>query len=151
VEVQLSGVQPSRRGRALPDTLAEWKYVNPHAPVSGLRHYQKLEADLDPSSPFSGQRGHGDDLAVGLTFSFEPAVRKMATVTYLSANMNSRQFLQDYLGVEDAASASPREFQIRFRELAPGVLEGSATLSIKEAFYRLLFGLSAMLGHAVYL
>jgi hypothetical protein len=137
--------------RALPDTLSEWKYVNTRSPAWGLRHYQKTEANSDPTSPFLGQGPYADDLALGLAFSVEPAVRRIATVTYLSANKNSRQFLQGYLGVEDADSASPREFQIRFREPAPGVLEGSETLSVKEAFYRLLFGLSAMLGHAIYL
>jgi hypothetical protein len=109
--------------RALPEALPEWKYVNTRAPLWGLRHYQTLEAGLDPTSPFSGQSEFGDDLAAGLTFSFEPAVRRIATVTYLSANKNSRQFLQGYLGVEDADSASPREFQIHFSQLAPGALE----------------------------
>jgi hypothetical protein len=137
--------------RALPEALPEWKYANTRAPLWGLRHYQKLAAGLDPTSPFSGRSGFGDDLAVGLTFSFEPAVRRIATVTYLSANKNSRQYLSGYLGTEDAASASPREFQIRFREPAPRVLEGSVTLSLKEMSYRFLFGLMGMLGHAVYL
>jgi hypothetical protein len=71
-------------------------------------------------------------------------------VTYLSANKDSRQILQNYLGVADADSASPREFQIRLRQAAPDVIEGSVALSLTEALYRLLFGLMAMLGHAIY-
>jgi hypothetical protein len=138
--------------RALPETLPKWKYVNTRAPAWGLRHYQKLKADFDPSSPFSGQHAANvpDESAVGLTFSFEPAVSRVATVTYLSANKNSRQILQDYLGVADADSASPREFQIRLRQPAPDVTEGSVSLSLTEALDRFLFGLIAMLGHAVY-
>jgi len=137
--------------RALPEALPEWKYANTRAPLWGLRHYQKLEASSDPTSPFAEAAEFADDLAVGLTFSFEPAVRRTATVVYLSANKNSRQLFQDYLGGADADSASPREFQIRFREPAPGVLEGSATLSLKEMSYRFIFGLMGMLGHAIYL
>jgi hypothetical protein len=131
--------------RALPETLPEWKYVNTLAPVWGLRHYRKQEADLDPTSPFSGD----DTLAVGLAFWFEPAVRRMATVTYLSANTNASQILQDYLSMADAKSASPQEFQIRLRRPASSVIEGSVTLSLKEGLDRFLFGLMAMLGHAV--
>jgi hypothetical protein len=131
--------------RALPETLREWKYVNTRAPVWGLRHYQRLEAGLDPTSPFSGD----DDMAVGLAFWFAPAVRRMATVTYLSSNENASQIVQDNLSMADAKSASPLEFQIRFRRPAPGVIEGTLTLTLKEGLYRFLFGLVLMLGHAV--
>ena len=51
----------------------------------------------------------------------------------------------------DAKTASPLEFQIRLRQLAPGVVEGSVRLSLMEGFDRLLFGLMGMLGHAIYL
>ena len=53
--------------------------------------------------------------------------------------------------MEDAATAAPREFQIRLRQPAAGVLEASITLSATEAIQRLLFGLMAMVGHAIYL
>ena len=138
--------------RALPGDLAEWKYVNTGTPVWGLRHYQRLNADLDPTSPFSGQHAANvpDDSAVGLGFWFEPAGR-MAHVIYMSASKDARQVLQSYLGLADAESASPRELQLRLRELAPSVIEGSVELSPAEVFSRFLFGLLAMLGRAVYL
>lgn len=138
--------------RALPETLPEWKYVNSRAPVWGLRHYQRSEAGLDPTSPFVEQAGANvpDDRAVGLAFWFEPAIRKTATVTYLSANKKARQVLQDYMSMADAKSASPREFQIRLRQPAPDVVEGSVTLTLTEGLDRFLFGVLAMLGHAVY-
>jgi len=50
----------------------------------------------------------------------------------------------------DAKSASPREFQIRFRQPVPEVTEGSVTLAQMEALERFLFGLMAMLGHTIY-
>src|SRR5262249_55216673 len=37
--------------RALPDSLPEWKYVNMSAPVWGVRHYDRTQAQLDPTSP----------------------------------------------------------------------------------------------------
>lgn len=139
--------------RALPETLPEWKYVNTLAPTWGLRHYRRQDVGLDPTSPFSEQDATQmqDGLAIGLTFWFEPAVRRKATVTYLSANKNAPQILQDYLSMEDAKTASPREFQVRLRQPTLGVVEGSVSLTQVEPFYRLLFGLSAMLGHATYL
>jgi len=147
----LARMKGSPGARALPDTLAEWKYVNTRAPVWGLRHYQKLEASLDPTSPFSGQADAGDAMAVGLAFSFEPSIRRRVTVSYLSANNKASQILEEYLGVADADTASPREFQISLHQPALGVIEGSVTLTLKEMFYRFLFGLMGMLGHAVYL
>jgi hypothetical protein len=138
--------------RALPETLREWKYVDTQAPVWGLRHYQRLGAGLDPTSPFSGRQAANvpDDSAVGLAFWFEPALSRMATVTYLSANKNASQIVRDYLGMADAESASPLELQILMSQPAPGAVEGSVPLSLKDGLYRLLFGLMAMLGHAVY-
>jgi hypothetical protein len=138
--------------RALPADLPEWTYVNTSATVWGLRHYQKVNADLDPTSPFSGKKAANvpDDLAVGLGFWFEPAGR-MAHVIYLSASKDARQVVQSYLSLADAESASPEELQIRLRERAPNVIEGTVELPAAEVFSRFLFGLLAMLGHAVYL
>lgn len=138
--------------RALPEGLPEWKYVKTSAPVWGLRHYQRLNAELDPTSPFSGQHAASvpDDSAVGLGFWFEPAGRT-AHVIYMSASKDAPRVLQAHLGLADAESASPRELQMHLRELAPSVIEGSVGLSPAEVFSRFLFGLLAMLGRAVYL
>ena len=118
----------------------------------GLRHYSRLDVDLDPTSPYGGRRAASlpDDKAVGFGFSVGPFERRIATLTYLSANTNVRQVLQDYLSMADAKSASPREFQIRFRQPVPEVTEGSVTLAQMEALERFLFGLMAMLGHTIY-
>jgi hypothetical protein len=149
----LSRIKGSSGRRALPVTLPEWKQVNYRAPVWGLRHYQKLEAGRDPTSPFQGQAAGNvpDNSASGVGFWFEPAGSRVATVSYLSTNGNSLQILQAYLGAEDAASASPREFQVRLRQPAPGVIQGSVTLASFESFGRFYLGLLAMLGHAIYL
>ena len=137
--------------RALPDSLGEWKYVDTRAPVWGLRHYQKLDANLDPTSPFSERADFGDAMAAGLAFSFEPFARRKVTVNYLSGNNNALQTLQEYLGAGEANTGSPQQSQFRFHQPATGVIEASATLSTKEMGFRFLFGLMGMLGHAIYL
>jgi hypothetical protein len=138
--------------RALPQDLSEWKHVATNAPAWGMRHYQKQGAELDPSSPLLGQKSANvpDANAVGITFSFAPAAERTATVDYFSTNPDVRRILSGYLSMEDAATAAPREFQMRLRQPAAGVLEASIDLSATEAVQRLLFGLMAMLGHAVY-
>jgi len=139
--------------RALPQSLSEWKYVKANVPVWGVRHYQKQGAELDPSSPLLAQNAANvpDANAVGVTFSFAPAAERTATVDYFSTSPDVRRILSGYLMMEDAATAAPREFQMRLRQRAAGVLEASINLSATEAIHRLLFGLMAMVGHAIYL
>ena len=67
-----------------------------------------------------------------------------------SANPDARRILSGYLMMEDAATAAPREFQMRLRQPAVGVLEASINLSCTDAIEWLLFGLLPMLGHAIY-
>jgi len=144
-------VTPGNRG--LPQDLSEWKHVNTNAPVWGVRHYLKQGAELDPSSPLLGQNAANvpDVNAVGVTFSFANAAERTATVDYLSTNPDVRRILSGYLMMEDPATAAPREFQMRLRQAGAGVLEASINLSATEAMQRLLFGLMAMVGHAIYL
>lgn len=137
--------------RALPESLSEWKYVDTRAPVWGLRHFQRSQTDLDPTSPLS--KGVGADTAdasaVGFGFWFEPAVRGTAHVMYISASGKTAEVLATALGAADERTASPREFRIRLRRPAPNVTEGSVVFTPPETFYRFLFGLLALLGHAV--
>ncbi|HTW63623.1 MAG TPA: hypothetical protein VME17_03365 [Bryobacteraceae bacterium] len=139
--------------RALSEELSEWQHVDTNARVWGVRHYRRQGAELDPSSPLLGQNAANipDANAVGVTFSFAPAAQRAATVDYFSTNPEARRILSGYLMMEDAATAAPREFQMRLRQPAAGVLEASVNLSATEAIERLLFGLRAMLGHAIYL
>jgi hypothetical protein len=149
----LDRMQGTTGTRALPPNLSEWKHVDTRAPVWGVRHYQKQGAELDPSSPLLGQNAANvpDANAIGVTFSFAPAAERTATVDYFSTNPDVRRILSGYLMMEDAATAAPREFQMRLRQPGAGVLEASINLSATEAVQRLLFGLMAMVGHAIYL
>jgi hypothetical protein len=135
--------------RALPATLPEWKYVDTRKPAWGVRHYQRREVTLDPTSPYQGKAAANipDNDAVGVAFWFEPVGRRLARVIYLSANSGARQILQDHFDFGLADSA----FRLHVHGRASGVIEGSVTLSRVEAFSHLFFGLTAMLGHAIYL
>jgi hypothetical protein len=134
--------------RALPATLSEWKYVNSSAPIWGVRHYQGKESDLDPTSPYHDEDAVMvlDSKAIGATFSIDPTSR-VATVAYLTGSSNARQILQRRFEWEDPES----NFKMTVRQRAPGVVEGSVSLLKSGAFYHLIFTLTAMLGHAIYL
>jgi len=81
-----------------------------------------------------------DANAVGVAFSFAPAGERRATVDYFSTNADVRHILSGYLMMEDAATAAPREFQMRLRQAAAGVLEASINLSATEAIQRYCSG-----------
>jgi hypothetical protein len=138
--------------RALPDSLPEWKHVNVHAAVWAVRHYDRKEAAKDPTSPFGGRRtaNRPDDEAVGVTFSFDPGESKTATITYLSGDKNILQNAQKGLfPVESELGA--REMHIRYRQIEPGVVEGSYDLEHIESAELFVFVLESLLGHAIYL
>jgi hypothetical protein len=69
-----------------------------------------------------------DKDAVGVTFSFGRAADPTAIVDYLSANPDARRILSAYLVEEGAATAVPRELQMRLRQPAAGVLKASISL-----------------------
>jgi hypothetical protein len=134
--------------RALPETLPEWKHVNVEAQSWGLRHYDRSQADSDPSSPFWDPRKSvkaplNDAKAIGLTFSYDPANGKGPIITYVSGNANAAR----------KALAMPQEstsVSVVFRELDAGTIEaaygpGRST----DAIFGLL--LPYLLGHGIFL
>jgi hypothetical protein len=138
--------------RALPASLPEWRHVDTSASMWGVRHYNRSEARFDPTSPFQGRHAANvpDASAIGLGFFMESLNPREAILTYLSGDKEARRVLENYIGGATADSASPQEGRIRFREPAPGVVQASISLSTPDAVPALLFGLSAMLGHAIY-
>jgi hypothetical protein len=146
----LARMNGKRGARALPESLPEWKYVNTHAKFWALRHYDKKGASSDPTSPFAGENSSviADDHAIGLTFYFDPDKSTTATVTYLSGDEKSLQNVQKHLfPIESEPGA--REMHIRYREIAPGVVEGSYDLEHIESAEIFTFVLVALLGHVV--
>jgi hypothetical protein len=136
--------------RALPDTLAEWKHVNTHAQFWAVRHYRKIGAEKDPTSPFGHCPGSTpDDKAIGLTFSFDAEKSATATVTYLSADENSLQRFQKTYFAEHGPALT--EMHVRYWEPEPSAVEGSYDLDQIESGSYFVFVLAALLGHAIYL
>jgi hypothetical protein len=87
----LSRIAGKNGVRAVPETLAEWGYVDSGAQFWGLRHFDRSGRDQDPSSPFWDpskvvKAPWTDEQAIGLTFSYDPATGKGPTITYLSGN-----------------------------------------------------------------
>ena len=92
-----------------------------------------------------------DAAAVGGAFSYSLGGPKTITVTYVSGNSDSRKILQGFLMIEDDLPDPPAGIEIRFRQPEPGAVQYSVSAPDSEVPYGLLFGLLAMLGHAIYL
>jgi hypothetical protein len=138
--------------RALPGTLSEWKRVNVHAEFWAVRHYDKKDADKDPTSPFGGRKAANqtDDAAIGLTFNFDPAKSKTATISYLSADDNILQNAQKNLFPFESELGA-KEMHIRYSRVESGIVAGSYDLSHIESAELFAFALEGLLGHAIYL
>jgi hypothetical protein len=146
----LARINGERGERALPESLPEWKYVNSHAEFWALRHYDKRRASTDPTTPLAGTNSAviPDDQAIGLIFYFDPDRSKTATITYLSGDKNILQSVQKHLfPIESEPGA--RELHIRYRQTAPGVVEGSYDLEHIESAELFTFVLEALLGHTI--
>jgi hypothetical protein len=139
--------------RALPNELLEWKYVDTHAHCWGLRHYDKSQSNLDPSSPLGGQKSanFADDEAIGLVFNFVPTTEAEATITYLSGAKEALPIVRERLFPTQSEPDSVKDLHIRFREIAPGVVQSSFRLVHSDPTMFFFFVLIAVLGHAVYL
>ena len=140
-------------GRALPDTLPEWKYVQRNAKFWGLRHYNRRQADNDPTSPFGGGKPANvpDENAIGLIYESDPAVAQKATITYLtSSGVDLRKIEEERF----PAASDPEEItglQIRYQELAPGVMRTTYELDQIRSTQFFFLVLMENMGHAIYL
>ncbi len=146
----LTRLQGGKGKRALPSDLPEWKYVDTESRFWGLRHYDRNQAKTDPSSPFGGRKSANspDEKAIGTTFVFDPSRGRSATITYLSGD-KSLTGKASLLAMGQAREA--RGLDIRYRQLGPGVVQGSYSLEHMEPIQFFLFALEGMLGHGVYL
>ncbi len=126
--------------RAFPDNLAEWKSIDPTARLWGMRHYDRKDAELDPTSP-SGPWGMRDDQAVGLIFAYHPSKRE-AIVRHLSKSKEAGQIFSKFW-----YGKTPE-----VRAIGPDLVEASATLKLDQvdaAEGNVFFRLLVALGHGV--
>lgn len=135
--------------RAFPESLPEWKYTNTSAPFWGLRHFDRSQAELDPSSPFGGPKiaNLPDEQAVGFGFSFDPYASSIVTVTYLSGDPDIQKKLivdRDPM-VEDELPPA----RVDLADLKPGIVRLSFVVFTRGQLGLFFFGFEGMLGHAV--
>jgi len=149
----LARIRGATGPKALPDELPEWKYVNTRARCWALRHYDKSQADLDPSSPIGAEKfaDFPNDKAIGLVFNFDPVPGRGTTITYLSGAKDVLGIVQEGLFPAESDPDSIKDLRIRCREIAPGVVQGSFDLVHSEPVWYFTFVLMAILGHGVYL
>lgn len=137
--------------RALPNNLPEWKAVPVGAKYWALRHYDKADAAMDPTSPFGGKKtaNRPDEKAVGLTFAFDPDKSSTATITYFSSDPNVLANAQKNLFPLESEFGF-RELHARYRQAGRGIVAGSFDLDHIESAALFVFALRAFLGHAIY-
>jgi len=141
---------PGRSGRrALPSSLREWNHVDTNARFWAVRHYDRTNADEDPSSPFreDQQGGDGsdhDDQAVGVTFSLD--LGKPALITYLTG---STEFMARVKQSRDELEPEFLEAAMTYRELEPGVLEISFPLTDYNSVSWISLKLGWLLGQGI--
>ena len=144
----LSRIAGKNGVRAVPETLAEWGYVDTGAQFWGLRHFDRSGRDRDPSSPFwdssKGLEGPWtDEQAIGVTFSFDPATGKGPTITYLSGNPSAAERIL-------SLSHEGGKFRPVVRELDARAIAGSYSVEHSQANL-FTFYLGFLLGHAILL
>lgn len=120
------------------------------APGFGLRHYDRSQTEADPSSPLGGRKAANfpDEQAIGLTFSFDPNKGRLATITYLSGNKTISP-KPSATPLAMAGTAEARGLVIKYREITPGVFEGTYSIQRLAPLRYFLFVLEGMLGHAI--
>ena len=126
--------------RALPDSLPEWRHLDPNARIWGVRHFDIKDAESDPTSP-SGGWAVQDNGAVGLVFSCDPSKHR-AIISHLSKSKDATgAFGKFWLGMRPEV-----------REVGPGLVKFSASLEPGQ-FERVqtdwFSRLSAALGHGL--
>jgi hypothetical protein len=140
--VDLLGRMEKHAGpRSLPDSLPEWKYLEPKALFWGVRHYDTRDAEFDPTSPL-GAWAVRDDQAVGFVFAYD-RWKHEARVSYLSNSKDASHAFSKFWN----PGTKPE-----VRELEGGIIELSVTLKQSQddpGEADMFFRLSAALGHAL--
>lgn len=148
LEEVLKRMEKKAPNRALPANLPEWKWVDTKAQFWAIRHYDKANADKDPSTPLTNQKraaNHPDLDAIGLTFSYDPGKEKSAKVRYLSASKDAT------LIVAGGWTHTGEGLTPKIRMLEKGVVEITAELNNARTIQIYMLVLLGHLGHGIYL
>jgi hypothetical protein len=149
----LSRMRSSGRERALPSSLPEWKYVNTRGQFWGVRHFDKQQANEDPTSPFGGRKSANlpDDGAIGLTYQCSPSRERKATLTYLSNSAAKIGKIEEGRFLSSSEPEDTAGLHIQRRELLPGVIQGTYDLSRSRPLNWFFFVFMGTVGHAIYI
>jgi len=139
-------------GRAFPETLPEWQYANTRAQFWGLRHFDRRQASVDPTSPFGGEKSANfpDEQAIGLTYQVDPNREKKASLTYLSGQKKAIRTIEEKRFPSSSEPADTAGLNIQYRELGPGVIQTTYDLGHSGPFGWFFFVFMGSIGHAIY-
>jgi hypothetical protein len=148
----LARMRMPKTNRTFPETLAEWKYIDAHAEFWGMRNCNRSQSQLDPTSPFGGQKPANlpDERAIGLTFQCDPAKEFKAKLVYLSDDKDKVDQIERNRFPPGTEVESTGALHIAYRNLSPGVVESSYDLSRSRPLSWFFFVFMAQLGHALY-
>jgi hypothetical protein len=109
------------------------------------------QAKVDPGYPFTfvllPYSSKSDKNAIGLTFAFDQSKGNVVTLTYLSGDKS----IGKRPNTTPLWMGGPEEggLDSKYRELAPGVVEGTYFVKNVKQHKSLLFSLTGLLGHAI--
>jgi hypothetical protein len=148
----LARMRAPRMTRAFPETLAEWKYVDTQVEFWGVRHFDKYQSQLDPTSPFGGRKSANlpDEQAIGLTYQCDPSKELKATLVYLSGDKSGIRKIEEKRFPVSSEAESTAGLHIEYREIEPGAIQTRYDLSRLRPLSWFMFVFMAQLGHAVY-
>ena len=137
--------------RALPATLPEWRYVMQGARYWGLRHYDRSQAKLDPTSPFGDVRAftERDDKAIGFAFAVDPTDERSAIMTSISDDPSKSNAAQK--GHKVASPEQGVRLEIRLQSPAAGVVQQVWKLNQGEALSYFILETMVALGRGMYI
>jgi hypothetical protein len=138
--------------RAFPETLTEWKYVDTQAEFWGMRHFDRSQSRLDPTSPFGGRKPANlpDEKAIGLVYQCDPAKDTKATLIYLSGDKRGIKDIERNRFPKSSEVENTAALHIEYREIEPGAIQSSYDLNRIRPLSWFMFVFMDYLGHAVY-
>lgn len=138
--------------RAFPESLAEWKYVDTHAEFWGMRHFDRSQSQLDPTSPFGGRKAANlpDEQAIGLTYRCDPSKDLKAALIYLSGDKNGIKDIERNRFPKSSEVESTAALHIEYRDIGPEAILSSYDLNRSGSLSWFMFVFMAHLGHAVF-
>jgi hypothetical protein len=138
--------------RAFPETLTEWKYVDTQAEFWGMRHFDRSQSQLDPTSPFGGRKPANlpDEEAIGLVYQCDPAKDTKATLMYLSGDKRGIKDIERNRFPKSSEVENTAALHIEYREIQPGAIQSRYDLNRLRPLSWFMFVFMGYLGHAVY-